>query len=123
MQLMAVCVGGALEQHVPDVVGHEGHSPGGFVRLDLGPEVAGSLVLRLVGDDMQVSCHHHQAVGPHPGFDATGRAADGTIEAIEDPSRPFRLGVQWHPETADDHGLFPGLVEAASRRGGSGVTG
>jgi len=116
MQLMAVRAGGALEQHVPDVVGHEEHAPGGnsygwiSVRT-----VAGSLVRKLVGDDMQVSCHHHQSVIRHPGFEVTGRAADGTIEALEDPNRPFWLGVQWHPESGDDHALFLGLVEAASR--------
>ena len=47
----------------------------------------------------------------------TARAADGTIEAIEDPERPFWLGVQWHPENGDDHGLFRGLVEAAAASG------
>ena len=73
MQLMAVRAGGALEQHVPDVVGHEEHAPGGnsygwiSVRT-----VAGSLVRSLVGDDMQVSCHHHQSVVRHPGFEVTG---------------------------------------------------
>ena len=53
----------------------------------------------------------------HPGFEVTARAADGTIEAMEDPERPFWLGVQWHPESGDDHGLFLGLVEAAAQRG------
>jgi hypothetical protein len=28
----------------------------------------------------------------HPGFEATARAADGTIEAIEDPERPVLAG-------------------------------
>jgi putative glutamine amidotransferase len=34
---------------------------------------------------------------------------------MEDPERPFWLGVQWHPESGDDHGLFLGLVEAAGK--------
>ena len=51
----------------------------------------------------------------HPGFEVTARAADGTIEAMEDPDRPFWLGVQWHPESGDDHGLFIGLAEAAAQ--------
>ena len=116
MQLMAVRAGGSLEQHLPDSVGHEEHAPGtsayGWTAIRT---VRGSLVQRLVGDDLQVSCHHHQAVVKHPGFEVTARAADGTIEAMEDPERPFWLGVQWHPESGDDHGLFIGLVEAASR--------
>ena len=44
----------------------------------------------------------------------TARAADGTVEAIEDRSEAFWLAVQWHPEYGDDHGLFRGLVAAAA---------
>ncbi len=115
MQVMAVHAGGQLEQHVPDVVGHDEHSPGGNAFGWISVRSAdGSLVERLVGPDMQVSCHHHQAVVDHPGFVASARAADGTVEAIENPDRPFWLAVQWHPEHGDDYGLFRGLVEAAS---------
>ena len=115
MQLMAVRAGGALEQHVPDVVGHDEHSPApdafGWVSITTQPD---SLVRQLVGDRLQVNCHHHQAVATHPGFEVTARAADGTVEAIEDPERTFWLAVQWHPEYGDDHGLFRGLVRAAA---------
>src|SRR3954452_1722849 len=116
MQVMAVHAGGTLEQHLPDVVGHDEHSPGGdaFGWLPV-TTAAGSRVRALVGAEVQVNCHHHQAVAEHPGLVPTARAADGTLEALEDPHRPFWLGVQWHPEHGDDHGLFRGLVEAASR--------
>ena len=102
----------ALEQYLPDVVGHEEHAPGGnsFGWTSIATR-EGSRVRTFVGDRVQVSCHHHQSVVTHPGFEATARAADGTIEAIEDPERPFWLGVQWHPESGDDHGLFLGLIE------------
>ncbi len=116
MQLMAVHGGGRLEQHLPDVVGHTEHGPEGdaygwtSVRT-----VAGSMVATMVGDAMQVSCHHHQAVVAHPGFEISARAADGTVEAIEDAARGYWVGVQWHPESGDDHGLFAGLVGAAAR--------
>jgi putative glutamine amidotransferase len=115
MQVMAVRTGGTLEQYLPDVVGHEEHAPGGnsFGWTSIATR-EGSRVRRFVGDRVQVSCHHHQSVLSHPGFEATARAADGTIEAIEDPERPFWLGVQWHPESGDDYGLFLGLIEAAS---------
>ena len=117
MQVMAVHAGGSLEQHLPDVVGHDEHSPGGdafgWVSVSTDP---GSLVRRLVGADLQVNCHHHQAVAGHPGLVATARATDGTLEAFEHPDRSFWLGVQWHPEHGDDYGLFRGLVEAAGRR-------
>jgi putative glutamine amidotransferase len=116
MQLMAVRAGGVLDQYTPDVVGHDEHSPGadayGWISITT---VADSRVRQLVGNHLQVSCHHHQSVASHPGFVATARAADGTVEAIEDPERPFWLAVQWHPENGDDLGLFAGLVEAAAR--------
>ena len=119
LQLMAVRAGGSLEQHLPDVVGHTEHAPapGAFGWTPIRTE-PGSLVRQLVGDQLQVSCHHHQAVATHPGFEATARAADGTVEAIEDPERAFWLAVQWHPEYGDDYGLLRGLVAAA----GSGAS-
>ena len=117
MQLLAVSVGGALQQHVPDVVGHNGHSPGvdsyGNMDISVAPN---SQLHRLVGSEVEVACHHHQAVSAHPGLVASAWARDGTVEAIEDPGSRFRVGVQWHPETADDQGLFAGLVAAASGR-------
>jgi putative glutamine amidotransferase len=122
MQLLAVSAGGTLAQHVPDIVGHDGHAPGlasyGAVRVSAAP---GSLVERLVGDTADVACHHHQAVSAHPGLVASAWADDGTVEAIEDPSATFRVGVQWHPETADDLGLFAGLVTAARSRTAAAV--
>ena len=42
----------------------------------------------------------------------TGRAADGTIEAVELADHEFVLGVQWHPEQ-DDLRLFSALTSAA----------
>ena len=116
MQLMAVHAGGSLEQHVPDRVGSEEHSPGGdeFGAVAV-TTVAGSRVAGLVGPRVTVNCHHHQAVASAPGFAAVATAADGTLEAIEAPGERFCVAVQWHPETAADVGLLEGLV-AASRR-------
>lgn len=115
MQLMAVHAGGSLDQHTPDLVGHEEHSPGGDVFGDVAVRTsAGSRVAALVGDSLSVSCHHHQSVAAHPGFEASAHAADGTLEAMEFPGERFCVAVQWHPETAADVGLLAGLVEAAS---------
>ena len=63
-----------------------------------------------------MSCHHHQAVREHPGFEPAAHAADGTLEAMEAPGERFLLAVQWHPETRADAGLFSGLVAAAVSR-------
>lgn len=114
MQVMAVHAGGRLAQHVPDVVGHERHNPGADaygatdIRLESGSRLAGLLPEGVVG-----TCHHHQSVAEHPGFVAVAWADDGLLEAMEAPGERFRLGVQWHPEAAEDARLFAGLVEAA----------
>lgn len=114
MQLMAVHAGGTLDQHTPDLVGHETHSPGGDAYGTVEVETAaGSRLAGLVGARVEVSCHHHQSVATHPGFAAVARADDGTAEAMEAPGERFCLAVQWHPETRVEAGLMTGLVEAA----------
>lgn len=114
MQLMAVHAGGTLDQHTPDRVGHEVHSPGGDTYGVVEVEtVAGSRLAGLVGPRVEVSCHHHQSVASHPGFTAVARATDGTIEAMEAAGERYCLAVQWHPETRVEIGLMAGLVEAA----------
>ena len=117
MQLMAVHAGGSLHQHVPEVVGHDVHSPTGpeFGNVEVST-TAGSRLRGLVGGRAWVGCHHHQSVREHPGLVASAHSVeDGSLEAIEAPGDRFRLGVQWHPETRDDAGLFAGLVAAATR--------
>lgn len=117
MQVMAVQAGGTLDQHVPDLVGGDAHSPGGAEFGEIPVDVvAGTRLAAAIGDQASVRCHHHQAVRDHPGYVPAARAADGTLEAMEDPDHRFRLAVQWHPETTDDAGLFTALVAAATTR-------
>ncbi|GAA4364330.1 gamma-glutamyl-gamma-aminobutyrate hydrolase family protein [Nocardioides caricicola] len=119
MQVMAVRAGGVLDQHVPDLVHHEDHSPGADAFGEIAvATVAGTRLADLVGERLSVRCHHHQSVRTHPGFIASAHAADGTLEAMElshdGPGERFCVGVQWHPETAADVGLLAGLVRAAA---------
>ena len=72
-------------------------------------------------DSCEVNSRHHQAVKTvAAGFEVSATAPDGVIEAIEDRSTPFCLGVQWHPEnfwrTGEFRPLFEGLLDAATRR-------
>lgn len=121
MQLMAVAAGGTLDQHTPDVVGHEQHSPGGDVFGTI--EVTtrdDSLVARVEGPALTAHCHHHQSVRTHPGYTATAWAEDGTVEAMEGVGDRFCVAVQWHPEVNRDQRLFDALVGAATSRAASG---
>jgi gamma-glutamyl-gamma-aminobutyrate hydrolase PuuD len=122
-QLLNVGRGGTLHQHLPEVVGHDGHNPtpGVFTDVDVRLDPAGRVGAALgaeIGAGLRVRCHHHQAVDRlAPGLVATAWAADGTVEALEDPARPFVVGVQWHPEEdATDRRLVAALVAAAQRR-------
>lgn len=117
MQVMAVHAGGVLEQHVPDVVGHERHSPGsdafGETEVSTAPS---SRLAGMVGESLTVHCHHHQSVREHPGFTAAAWSDEGLLEAMEAPGERLCVAVQWHPEMAADAGLFRTLVDAAATR-------
>ncbi|MFD0747790.1 gamma-glutamyl-gamma-aminobutyrate hydrolase family protein [Phytohabitans flavus] len=114
MQLLAVAYGGRLHQHLPDVVGHEKHCP---VPGEFGSHGArfapGSLVQRIMGGDGEVNSYHHQGVADAGRLTVSAWADDGGIEAVEDPARPFVLGVQWHPEVEGDVRPFKALVDAS----------
>ncbi len=114
-QILNVALGGDLEQHVPERVGHEGHRevPGTFSEHAVEP-VPGTCLAPLIGERTVVKSHHHQGYGRlGRGLREAARAEDDTIEAIEDPSRRFTVGVLWHPEEGDDLRLFEELVEQA----------
>ena len=118
MQLMNVCLGGTLHQHLPEVIGGERHRPApgvyGNVRVRLDP---GAVPGSVLGPSIDAPCHHHQSVDRlGAALTATGWAADGTVEAVWAAGRRFVLGVQWHPEVRDDPALFTALVRAAGSR-------
>jgi len=114
-QVLNVARGGDLVQHLPDVVGDEKHkhTPGVFADHDV-DLVSGTRVQQILGDRAPVKSHHHQGYGQlGQGLREAARADDGTVEALEDPSRHFALGVLWHPEAGEDFALFEALVEEA----------
>ncbi|KGN32248.1 peptidase C26 [Knoellia sinensis KCTC 19936] len=120
MQVMAVAAGGTLEQHVPDRVGHDEHSPSPGAYASHPVTVAeGSRLADILGAGAHVvPTYHHQAVAAHPGYVATAWHEDGTVEAMEDTAYPFRLAVQWHPEAGDDGRLFEAFVASCGAIGG-----
>ncbi len=117
MQLMNLARGGTLIEHLPDVLGHEDHRavPGAFGDHDVRLR-DGSLAARAAGEVVHATkSHHHQGVDRiGEGFEVTGWATvDELPEALEDPSRRFALGVQWHPEADPTAREIAALVEAA----------
>jgi gamma-glutamyl-gamma-aminobutyrate hydrolase PuuD len=114
-QVLNVALGGDLVQHLPEVVGDERHkhTPGEFADHDVELE-PGTRVQEILGDHAPVKSHHHQGYGQlGQGLREAARAEDGTIEALEEPSRRFALGVLWHPEAGEDFALFEAFVQEA----------
>jgi len=120
-QLLNVALGGTLIQHLPDVVGDDSYQPGEAVfgpktvEVDVDSQLAA--VLRQDEAALDVHVYHHQAIDRvADGLVVTARTGEGVIEAVELPSVPFGLAVQWHPEEETvDRRLFAGLVDAARR--------
>jgi putative glutamine amidotransferase len=124
MQLMNVLRGGSLVQDLPSQrpseVSHyqEGNKalPHHSVTIDIDSQLGG-----LVGGiTLDVNSTHHQAVARlGEGLTISARAADGTVEGLEDRREAFFVGVQWHPESMREHGhraIYRGLVAAAELR-------
>lgn len=112
MQLLAVHLGGALVQRLPDAAGHGAPRAERRHAVDLVP---GSAVAAAYGATrIEVVSAHRQAVDRlPPGLRITGRAPDGCVEAFEGSGV---VGVQWHPEAAQDAGVLYGwLVGEAAR--------
>ncbi len=122
VQVLNVARGGSLYQDIT-------HPTVKDSRVSIAHDIwitAGSVLDRLLkdretGDVCPVNSRHHQALNAiGKGLVVTATAPDGTVEAVEDPSKRFCVGVQWHPEnfyrTGEFRPLFEGLIEAAARR-------
>jgi len=119
MQMLA-CLHGCrmtpdLRAAYPDALEHD--KRGQYHRVDVAP---GSTLARAIGaSSLSVNSFHREAVVElSDQVVASGRAEDGIIEAIEIPSHPFAIGVQWHQEAfaLEDHpgnSIFKAFVEAS----------
>ena len=129
MPTLGVCLGcqtmnvqrrGTLHQHLPEVSekllphrqkGDRSNAHG--VEIRPGTHLAAAMGV----EQLEANSRHHQGIDQvGHGLVATAFAPDGLVEAVEDPTMPFWVAVQWHPEnlagTAHE-GIFRGLVEAA----------
>ena len=100
MQYMGLHAGGHLVQHLPDTLAtatdhwnRRQHRVEGEIGRGL------------------VQSHHRQAIDDPGNLTVVALAPDGVIEAIRDNTRPFYLGVQWHPERTDEPSLGQQLFD------------
>lgn len=119
LQVLNVLRGGTLHQHLPDLVGHDGHSPtpGRFGAHRVRVEPGSRLAKILDAEELTVPTHHHQGVDRlGAGLTPVARSDDDLVEAVEIEDHPFALAVQWHPEAGTDPSLFHALTAAATAR-------
>jgi putative glutamine amidotransferase len=124
MQALNVARGGTLVQdlasELPGALRHRqeeaGRIPTHPVRLAEGSRLAG-----IAGTtELEVNSFHHQAIDRlGSGLRAVGWAPDGVIEAVEDPTARFVVGVQWHAESLSEsqpvqRDLLAAFVDAAA---------
>ncbi len=122
MQLMNVALGGTLVQDIGEQVAGALPHRKGLATETCHPvtvERRSRLHAVLGRGTVQVNSSHHQAVKAVPrGLAVSAVAPDGVIEALEDRSRRFFIGVQWHPEYLYrrhrvHRALFEAFVKAA----------
>ncbi|MEZ0089726.1 gamma-glutamyl-gamma-aminobutyrate hydrolase family protein [Streptacidiphilus sp. EB129] len=122
MQLLNVVCGGDLVQHLPEVIGHQEHSPtpGAYASHPVTP-VPGTRLAALLGEaELEVPTYHHQALRRVGGnLTVSARHRDGTVEAVESADG-LALAVQWHPEQGSDLRLARHLVQTAASRAKAG---
>ncbi|MEE2991272.1 MAG: gamma-glutamyl-gamma-aminobutyrate hydrolase family protein [Planctomycetota bacterium] len=102
IQVLNVALGGTLHVHLPDVVGETvKHKPEPSSAIEHELSVtSGSRLAEVMGQlEFSANSDHHQAIRElAPGLSAVAEAPDGVIEAVEMPSHPWLVAVQWHPE-------------------------
>lgn len=107
MQLMSLASGGTLDQFLPD----------SHATAELHWNGRTHMVEGVIGNGT-VHSHHRQAIIDPGALEVVARAEDGLIEAVRDPRRQDRIGVQWHPERTSEAPLgallFENLVRASA---------
>jgi putative glutamine amidotransferase len=102
-QLINVLYKGSLIQHIPDEIKnpieHEQKNPRNEAGHSVTIQEHTKLYSIISKQNIMVNSAHHQAIKvPGKGLIVNALSNDGVIEGIEDPTKIFCIGVQWHPE-------------------------
>jgi len=102
-QLINVLYKGSLIQHIPDEIKnpieHEQKNPRNEAGHSVTIQENTKLHSIITKQNIMVNSAHHQAIKvPGKGLIVNAISNDGVIEGIEDPTKTFCIGVQWHPE-------------------------
>jgi putative glutamine amidotransferase len=125
-QTMNVQRQGTLHQHLPELektpetADLQHRKPGDRTNAhDVAIRPQTVLAGAIKSAEVPTNSRHHQGIAKvGRGLVASAYAPDGLVEAVEDPTMPFWVAVQWHPENlfgSPHEGLFRALVEAARK--------
>jgi putative glutamine amidotransferase len=129
-QALNVARGGTLIMDLPSrrkpTLEHRQKAPGEMPTHEVEIDRSSQLWSVIRRSRIRVNSFHHQAVRRvGRGLRAVAWAPDGVIEAVEDPSRDFVVGVQWHAEglarRIEQARLFDGFIQACRRYAAAGA--
>lgn len=103
MQVLNIARGGSIYQDISLREGSsQNHMQLSSCRSDICHRIScsqNSILYNICGNYTETNSFHHQCVRTiGKGLKITALTADGVVEALEDSSHPFLLGLQWHPE-------------------------
>lgn len=122
LQEINVAYGGSLRHQLQQQAGMLDHREPAHESTDRHYDAAHPIHLNQGGllygltqqTEHEVNSLHQQGIDRlGSGLIAEAKAPDGLIEAISDPTLPFMLGVQWHPEShPEQHPLYSAIFTA-----------
>jgi gamma-glutamyl-gamma-aminobutyrate hydrolase PuuD len=116
MHVLNVARGGTITQHLPGRLGNETHRPDPVKLTAHEVQIsAASKTGRAIGAAAKVAAGHRQGINRiGSGLLTVAWTQDQVVEGVELQGHAFGVGVQWHPEEADDLALFEALIAAAA---------
>jgi putative glutamine amidotransferase len=103
-QLLNICCGGSLYKDLKSIRKISSHRwtilPLKTLCVENNPDSLNSVVKKIFGTGhSRINSLHNQGVERlGEGLSVTARDLDNIIQAVEDPTKRFLVGVQWHPE-------------------------
>lgn len=125
MQVLNIALGGTIYQDISlrnEV--SQNHMQNSESRGDVCHRIAcakNSVLYNICGSFLETNSFHHQCVKTiGRGLSVAAATADGVVEAVEDSSRSFLMGIQWHPECMYESSppmreLFSRFIDCARR--------
>ena len=96
MQVMAEHAGGKVGKIPPGYINHA-QATKEYVHFNQ-VKRSSKLFQMINSEEIKVNSRHHDMV-VSTNLDISSYSSDGIIEAVENPSKEFFIGVQWHPES------------------------